>query len=256
MDTGGKKRFFFRLLVFSAALSFVGLMIPLSLKAGSGEQSRGGGSNKEGDVSRKTDTGAGEKGESEEEVQRRAREVFQEAEKFYNLAKFKEAMELYEKAYSMMPLPGFLFNIGQCHRMLDNFKKAVFFYEGYLRRGKNIPDEKMVRDLIALCRKKLSEMGEKKQNDGTAETDGSREKGGKDFSASQTGEGDGSEKDLLLGKDVERGSTKSPFYKKWWFWTSIGGGVAAAVITGVVLGLSNRTVRVLPTGDLGRIDVR
>jgi len=38
-------------------------------------------------------------------------------------------------------------------------------------------------------------------------------------------------------KDDDKGDGETPFYKTWWFWTSIGVGVAAITTTAVVLGL-------------------
>jgi len=47
-----------------------------------------------------------------------AKLLFKRAQLAYKLGKFENALGEYSKAYEMLPLPGFLFNIGQCHRQL------------------------------------------------------------------------------------------------------------------------------------------
>ena len=40
----------------------------------------------------------------------------------------------------------------------------------------------------------------------------------------------------------------TPVYKRWWFWTIVGGVVAAGVVTGVVVGTSSSARAAVPTG--------
>jgi len=42
----------------------------------------------------------------------------------------------YQAAYDAEPLPAFLFNIGQCHKNLAHYEKAIFFFG---RDGKLAP---------------------------------------------------------------------------------------------------------------------
>ena len=57
-----------------------------------------------------------------------ARKLFEEGQLHYKLGRFDEALETYRKAYEVLPLPAFLFNIGQCYRQLKNHERSVFFY--------------------------------------------------------------------------------------------------------------------------------
>src|SRR5205823_148602 len=52
-----------------------------------------------------------------------ARELFERAEVQYTLRHWDAALALYEQAYERKPLPGFLFNIGQCHRQLGHLRR-------------------------------------------------------------------------------------------------------------------------------------
>lgn len=84
----------------------------------------------------------------------RAQKLFSEGETRYRLGRFKEALSYYEKAYRQAQLPNIVFNIAQCHRLLKNFERALFFYKVYLsdyRRHyrQRPPNLAAVRTLIA-----------------------------------------------------------------------------------------------------------
>ena len=66
----------------------------------------------------------------------------------YRLARFTEALGEYTKAYELYPVPALLFNIGQCHRNLKEYGKAIFFFEGYLRDAPAATNRKLVEELI------------------------------------------------------------------------------------------------------------
>ncbi len=61
-----------------------------------------------------------------------ARRKFAVAQKAYNVGDFEVALTAYSEAYQLKPLPGFLFNIAQCHRQLGHYERAAFFYKRYL----------------------------------------------------------------------------------------------------------------------------
>ena len=77
-----------------------------------------------------------------------AQEAFKQGQIQYNLGRFEKALEHFSKAYETMPHGAFLFNIGQCHRQLNDHQKAVFFFEGYLRALPTAPNRQEVEDLI------------------------------------------------------------------------------------------------------------
>jgi tetratricopeptide (TPR) repeat protein len=81
----------------------------------------------------------------------RARELFKQAEVHFSVGEFERALDLYKQAYKLMPLPGFLFNIGQCHRNLGQHDKALFFYRQYLLRAPQAQNREEVQKLIAIC---------------------------------------------------------------------------------------------------------
>jgi tetratricopeptide (TPR) repeat protein len=78
-----------------------------------------------------------------------AKQHFDDAERQYRLGRFEQALAEYAKAYELLPEPAFLFNIGQCHRNLGNYERAVFFYRTYLSELKKPEERARVEALIA-----------------------------------------------------------------------------------------------------------
>ncbi|MFT3840177.1 MAG: tetratricopeptide repeat protein [Myxococcaceae bacterium] len=62
----------------------------------------------------------------------KAKALFKEGEKEYNGGNFQAALEKYQQAYDLSPLPGFLFNEAQCYRQLGNFERASFMYGRFI----------------------------------------------------------------------------------------------------------------------------
>src|SRR4051812_23118772 len=62
-----------------------------------------------------------------------ARAQVEAADTDYKLGRFGDALEKYSKAYELYAAAPLLFNIGQCHRNLKNYERAIFFFQGYLR---------------------------------------------------------------------------------------------------------------------------
>jgi tetratricopeptide (TPR) repeat protein len=68
---------------------------------------------------------------------RRAYALMVEGQSRFDLGKFDEAIDLFQKAYEVYPYPEALYSIAQGHRMKKDYERAVFFYKSYLR---NSPD--------------------------------------------------------------------------------------------------------------------
>jgi tetratricopeptide (TPR) repeat protein len=67
----------------------------------------------------------------------------------YKVGHFEQALDLYGKAYESYPTPALLFNIGQCHKMLKNYERAIYFFHGYLRDAPEAPNRAFVEKLMA-----------------------------------------------------------------------------------------------------------
>lgn len=79
-----------------------------------------------------------------------ARQKYTEGNEAYEHGEFRKALTAFDAAYQLAPLPGFLFNVAQCHRQLGAYERAAFFYRRYLALSDKEPSNApMVKDLIA-----------------------------------------------------------------------------------------------------------
>lgn len=58
----------------------------------------------------------------------------------FELGRYQEALQSYLEAYQKKPLPGFLFNIGLCHRKLGRHADAVAAFEKFLAEDPKAPN--------------------------------------------------------------------------------------------------------------------
>lgn len=87
----------------------------------------------------------------------KALEHFQKASRYYDVARYDEAIEEYQKAYLNVEDPVFLYNIAQCYRLSNRPAEAVRFYRNYLRRAPNAPNRADVERRIADLEKLAAE---------------------------------------------------------------------------------------------------
>jgi tetratricopeptide (TPR) repeat protein len=88
---------------------------------------------------------------------RQAEELVHACMRDYDLGEFDQALREAVEAYRIDPLPAILFNIGQCHRALGHWDKAVFFFQRYLSKLPAAPNRKNVEELLAASRRQLKE---------------------------------------------------------------------------------------------------
>jgi len=178
-------------------------------------------------------------------VEEKARAEFKRGSTAYDLGRFEEARQAYEAAYELKPLPGFLFNIGQCYRQLGNYERAVFFYKRYLNLTPSAKDAATVNKLIQDCEAKLAEQQKQKEEAAARQRQFDEEKARLALAAASRPAGSSSapvrEGNSLLGQ--------------WWFWTGIG---AAALVVAAAGGTTAYVLtRPQPTPvTLGTIDAR
>jgi tetratricopeptide (TPR) repeat protein len=140
-----------------------------------------------------------------------ARRHFERAEKLFALGRFEAALTEYEAAFEARPLPGFLFNIGQCHRNLGNHDAAIFSFRKYLRLSPDAENREDVLELIA----KLETEKQRAEARRAADEDARR---------------------LAPPPPPPAARKKTPVYARWWFWTGVvavgaGAGAGAYLLT-------------------------
>src|SRR5215813_8595229 len=85
----------------------------------------------------------------------KARQLFQQGSKYYDLGQFDKAIEAWQQGYDQKPDPGFLYNIAQAYRQKQDPAKAIFFYKGYLRNSPKAHNRTEVEQKIAQLQKQL-----------------------------------------------------------------------------------------------------
>ncbi len=86
-----------------------------------------------------------------------ARYLFTKAQDMFISEQFDEALNFYQAAYQLKPLPGFLFNIAQCHRFAGRYEKAIHFYNRYLSSGSSVHSRTDVEKVLRYVTEKLSQ---------------------------------------------------------------------------------------------------
>jgi len=176
----------------------------------------------------------------------------------YKLGRFDQALEEYSRAYELFPAPALLFNLGQCHRNLKNYERAIFFFEGYLREQTKMDQDQraLTEDLLAECKTELA------RENAAAAVAAAR------FAApplrpvqpdlqgtvvSFRPEPSTSPAQLQIEQDQAR--SHRPLTHRWWFWTAVVG--ATVIAAGAAAYYTTGDPRlVAPSGSIGTLDRR
>jgi len=190
----------------------------------------------------------------------KAKVLFQDAMRHYNIGEFGLAASKFIDAYKAMPDPTFLYNAAQAYRLGGQHQKALFFYKSYLRDAPNAPNREEVEKRIEQLKQIQEPPSDAQTPKGTGPVDPNVvPKGNGDTTPKGNGDttpkgnGDTTPKgngDTSKGKIdttvpdsavdttpvlVDHGGGSKPIYKKWWFWTGVGvvavGAVAVVVLT-------------------------
>ena len=203
-----------------------------------------------------------------------ARAHFQKAEAAFNMGDFEGALASYQAAYKAKPLPGLLFNVGQCHRNMGNHERALFFYRRYLALSPDTPNRSLVEGLIAEEEKKEAASG-KAAPPATTPPPATAAAAppavapppvalapasalATDPAGSSLLEPPPERADdppMFVKARPEAATTARPIYKRWWFWTALAGVAAAGVTTAVLVSGADRGPAT-PMGRLPPIDWR
>lgn len=124
----------------------------------------------------------------------------------YGLRQYEAALASFREAYTLHPDPSLLFNIGRTYQSLGKSDEALAAYRAFLQQSQGTDEA------FALDREKARIAVEKLEHERAARA---------------------ATPNLETPPHLER----KPIYKKWWFWTIIGG-AAAAVAVGTAIGVS------------------
>ena len=83
----------------------------------------------------------------------KAKALYEEGLKHYNLAEWNDAIKSWKDAYLISKKPLLLFNIGQAYRLSGDCKQANVFYDSYQREEPNPKNAAELEEALALCAK-------------------------------------------------------------------------------------------------------
>ena len=157
-------------------------------------------------------------GESGVAAKEKAKPFAAEGKRQYKLGRFQESLEAYSRAYEIFPAPALLFNLGQCEKNLNNYKRAIFFFEGYLRDEQRPEARATAEALVSEAKVSLEsqQMAKLAADEELARQEQLKIATEEAIAASQPAPG--------LSAPVV-----TPLSKRVWFWPVIGGGSAVAV---------------------------
>src|SRR5260370_40929512 len=87
--------------------------------------------------------------QAKDATEMRAREQFSAGQAAYANGRYEQALGAFSEAYGLQPVPGFLFNIAQCHRQLGTYERAAVFYQQYLDLSPSSANTATVRALLS-----------------------------------------------------------------------------------------------------------
>ena len=133
----------------------------------------------------------------------RCAELNDAARKVSKEGQFDAALVLYQAAYAQRPTPWLLVNIGRIQQRLNQYESAIKTYHKYLQSEDTVPENRTkAQAYLQESEKALAEL--RRQNS-----------------------------PQLPGHD------KPPIYKRWWFWTLVGGATLGAAL-GIGFGVAAR----------------
>jgi len=151
-----------------------------------------------------------------------ARKHYETGASYYKISRYKDALEEFQKAYSLQPRPALLFNIARCHEVLGELEPAIQSYQLYLEKKPDAPD----RDVVEARIKNIQERIEESRK---AETPSPAPQ-----SAPAPAEPQAT-KPLAIGSEPPASTERPTRWRRVAGWSAVGVG-AAALIAGVVVG--------------------
>jgi tetratricopeptide (TPR) repeat protein len=167
-----------------------------------------------------------------------ARKHFQSGTKHFDLGEYDAALADFKEAYRIKDDPVLLYNIAQCHRMLHHNEEALRAYRTFLSRATDSAHRADVEQKVAA----LEEAIDKQNRASNLPPSSVLQNRSGDTPAEETpgattrttaAPAEAAPANAVVATAPER----KPVYKKWWFWTAIGGVVVVGAAVGIGLGV-------------------
>ena len=146
-----------------------------------------------------------------------AKAAAREGRRAFESGDFARAIEKYEVAQRLKPVPGLLFNLAQSHRRAGHLEKATWYFRGYLTALPSTPQARAIEALIQrLQSQRLLEVNAERLEIERARLELVQ-------------------RQLARGLCAELPLGPPPVTSRWWFWTIMGAasvGIAISIAVG------------------------
>jgi tetratricopeptide (TPR) repeat protein len=86
-----------------------------------------------------------------------ARRHFERGSQLYEQQKYDEAINEFDQARQLKPLPAFDYNIARCHDRMGRWSEALAAYRRYIEAAPNEPDSDSVRERIKVLEPRVAQ---------------------------------------------------------------------------------------------------
>jgi tetratricopeptide (TPR) repeat protein len=157
-----------------------------------------------------------------------AKRLYLSGTKHFDLGEYQQALEDFKSAYRVRDEPVLLYNIAQCERLLGHNEEAMRSYKAYLRRSPTAPNRDEVEAKITALEQAVSARDRARNIPPIPPL---------------TPPPESTNAQLTAAAPVK----KTPVYKKWWLWTTVGGAVAVGLGVGLGVGLHHSAPPTFPS---------
>jgi tetratricopeptide (TPR) repeat protein len=168
-----------------------------------------------------------------------AKHFFVSGSKHFDLGEYSEALNDFKEGYRLKDDPVFLYNIAQCHRLLNQNTEALRAYKTYLRRAPNATNRSEVERKIAAIEEAQAAANKASTTPpnqvlppDSHGTEPSTATAATTTTTPATTEPAAAASSNTLTATAPPREERTPVYKKWWLWTAVG-----VVVVGAGLGL-------------------
>ena len=150
---------------------------------------------------------------------------------------FEAALVAYQSAYARKDVPWLLVNIGRMRQKLGRHEEALNAYEQFLKTQLGQADPVLRGRVVGyLAEAENTVTEQKKKTAAEQQRLAGEQQRLTSMKVSLISEQDrlASERNLLVAEKGRLAATTKPIYKRWWFWTLLGGATAAVITTAAV----------------------
>jgi tetratricopeptide (TPR) repeat protein len=170
--------------------------------------------------------------------------IYERATAHFNLGRYQQAAEEYQKVYELHPDPVLLYNIAQAYRLAGDLDKAVFFYKSYVRLNPQASNRDEVDTRLKELTRALEEQKKAQRPPNGVESPAKPPTEGgtvapppAETTTPPSAETQPASQATTAPAPAPAEQRRTPIYKKWWLWTAVAGVVVVGVAVGVGVGL-------------------